>query len=62
MADLLLGALALMLVFEGLLPLLSPSAWRSAFERALRMSNGQIRFIGLMSLLTGLLLLVMWGW
>jgi uncharacterized protein YjeT (DUF2065 family) len=32
--DLLLGALALMLVIEGLLPFLSPSTWRQVFERA----------------------------
>ena len=60
--DLLLGALALMLVVEGLLPFLSPSAWRQVFERAIRMSDGQIRFIGLSSMLAGLvMLLVFWS-
>ena len=54
------GALALMLVFEGLLPFLSPGAWRRVFERALQMSDGQIRFIGLSSMLAGLLLLLFW--
>jgi uncharacterized protein YjeT (DUF2065 family) len=52
-----MGALALMLVFEGLLPFLSPTMWRKAFERAMRMSDGQIRFLGLSSMLLGLLLL-----
>ena len=56
MGDLLLGASALMLVFEGLLPFLNPRAWRQVFERALRMSDGQIRFIGLASMLLGALL------
>jgi hypothetical protein len=56
----LLGALALMLVFEGLLPLLNPGAWRSVFARALEMNDGQIRFIGLLSVGLGLLLL--WTW
>ncbi len=60
MGDLLLGALGLMLVFEGLLPFMSPGAWRSAFERALQLSDGQIRFIGLASLLIGLGLLLLW--
>jgi len=60
MGDLLLGALALMLVFEGLLPFLSPGAWRSAFERATKMSDGQIRFICLTSMVIGLLLLLIW--
>ena len=53
----LLGALALLLVFEGLLPFLSPTVWRSVFARMLAMSDGQIRFIGLSSMLAGLLLL-----
>ena len=55
--DLLLGAFALMLVIEGLLPFISPSKWRAAFERAMRLSDGQIRFIGLGSMLAGLVLL-----
>ena len=58
MLDWIWGALALMLVFEGLLPFLSPTAWRTVFERALKMSDGQIRFIGLSSMLIGLLLLL----
>ena len=60
MMDWVWGALALMLVFEGLLPFLSPTAWRQMFERALKMSDGQIRFIGLSSMLVGLLLLLLW--
>ncbi len=58
MWDLLLVAGALVLVFEGLLPFSSPSIWRQVFERALQMSDGQIRFIGLLSMLSGLALLV----
>jgi uncharacterized protein len=58
MWDLLLGALALMLVAEGLLPFFSPAAWRKVFERATQMSDGQIRFLGLASMLGGLLLLL----
>ena len=60
MGDLLLGALALMLVIEGLLPFLSPGSWRAMFERATRLSDGQIRFIGLSSMVLGLLLLAIW--
>jgi len=61
MGDLVLGALALMLVLEGLLPLFSPGAWRRMFERATQMSDGQIRFIGLCSMLVGVLLLFVWA-
>ena len=60
MGDALLGALALMLVVEGLLPFLSPGTWRQTFERATRMSDGQIRFVGLLSLVAGLVLLAIW--
>lgn len=55
--SLLLSAFALMLVFEGLLPFFNPHLWRSVFERVLKMSDGQIRFIGLSSMLVGLLML-----
>lgn len=60
MGDALLGALALMLVFEGLMPLLNPKGWRSVFERVVQMNDGQIRFIGLLSVGIGLLLLWLW--
>jgi uncharacterized protein YjeT (DUF2065 family) len=60
-SDLLLGAMALVLIFEGLLPFLSPATWRDVFERATRMSDGQIRFVGLVSLLAGLALLALWA-
>jgi len=51
-------ALALVLVIEGLLPFLSPTNWRRAFEQALKMSDGQIRFFGLCSVVLGLLAIV----
>ncbi len=59
MWDMLPAALALMLVLEGLLPFLSPAAWRSVFERAVRMSDGQIRFLGLGSMIAGLAMLLL---
>ena len=55
--DLLIGAFALMLVIEGLLPFLLPAIWRQTFRRLTEMSDGQIRFVGLSSMLAGLLLL-----
>jgi uncharacterized protein len=58
--DLLLGAFALMLIVEGLLPFLSPDTWRQAFIRATQMTDGQIRFFGLTSIVIGLLLLAVW--
>jgi uncharacterized protein YjeT (DUF2065 family) len=51
------AALALMLVFEGLFPFISPSAWRQTFMRLLQLRDGQLRFFGLSSILLGLGLL-----
>ena len=56
--QLLLTAVALMLVFEGILPFLAPGLWRETFRRLSEMGDGQIRFIGLTSMLLGLLILV----
>jgi uncharacterized protein YjeT (DUF2065 family) len=55
----LLAAFALMLVLEGLLPFLSPGGWRALFRRFLELSDGQIRFVGLTSMILGLLLLLL---
>ena len=60
-SDLILGALACMLVLEGLLPLINPRGWRQVFARVLEMSDGQIRFIGLLSVAAGLLLFALWS-
>ncbi len=59
MGNSLWAAFALMLVIEGMLPFLLPSVWRETFRRLTEMSDGQIRFIGLSSMLAGLLLLLL---
>lgn len=55
----LLLAVALMLVIEGLMPFLMPGLWRETFRKLTEMSDGQIRFIGLTSMLAGLTLLLL---
>jgi len=62
MATTLLMAFALMLVIEGLFPFLAPSAWRETFRRLMQLSDGQIRFFGLSSMLAGLTLLLIAKW
>lgn len=59
MATTLLMALALMLVIEGLLPFLAPKLWRETFLRLMRLSDGQLRFFGLTSMIVGLFLLLL---
>jgi uncharacterized protein YjeT (DUF2065 family) len=51
-----LTALALVLIAEGLLPLLSPRSWREMFQRVMQFNDGQLRFLGLVFVLAGLLL------
>lgn len=58
MSDSIWLALAIVLVIEGLLPFLSPTSWRKAFEQALKMNDGQIRFFGMCSVVLGLLAMV----
>jgi membrane protease subunit HflC len=52
-------ALGLMLILEGLLPLLSPSGWREAMRRVAMLRDGQIRFMGLAAIGAGLLLVAL---
>jgi uncharacterized protein YjeT (DUF2065 family) len=61
MGPVMLSALALMLVFEGLMPFFSPRGWRAVLERVLRLSDGQIRFLGLCSMAIGLGLLLLFS-
>ena len=46
-----------MLVLEGLMPLLLPQAWRETFQRLIEFKDGQLRFVGLMSVVGGLLII-----
>ncbi len=52
--DVWLLALGLMLVLEGLLPMLAPTRWRRLFEQMLQLQDGQIRFFGVFMVLAGL--------
>ena len=56
-SDVILAGFALMLVFEGILPFVSPRLWRDTFKRFIEFSDGQLRFAGLASMLIGLLAL-----
>ena len=54
MPDSLLAAFALVLVIEGLLPLLAPRLWRESFRKLVELTDGQLRFIGLLSIVAGI--------
>jgi uncharacterized protein YjeT (DUF2065 family) len=57
MSDVLVAAVALMLVIEGILPFTAPKIWRETFRTLTEMSDGQIRFAGLVSMVIGLVIL-----
>lgn len=59
MSSALLMALGLMLILEGLLPLLVPQAWRDTFKRMVELKDGQLRFVGLVSIVGGLILILL---
>ena len=56
--DTLWVALALVLIFEGCFPMISPKAWRRMFEQILQLEDGQIRFFGLSAIALGVFLLL----
>ncbi len=57
MSEALWYAFALMLVLEGVLPFASPERWRRLFAQLLQMPDAQIRVMGLVSMMAGVLLL-----
>ena len=56
MDDVLWLALAFMLMFVGLFPLLLPRSWRETFQRLVQLCDQQIRLFGFASVAAGLLL------
>ena len=57
MLDYWLLGLAMMLIVEGLLPFVLPKLWRETFAKLVTLCDGQIRFVGITMMLSGLLLL-----
>ena len=58
MTDELWSAFALVLIIEGILPFVAPGFWRNTFLRLTRLSDGQLRFVGLLSIGVGLICLL----
>lgn len=52
-------AIGLLLVFEGILPFLSPSVWRRFVQQMFMQSDKAIRIMGLISMLIGLAVVTM---
>ena len=58
----LLVAFAIVMILEGALPFVSPRLWRDTFSKLIELSDGQIRFVGLIAILAGVLLLFILRW
>jgi len=52
-----LAAFGLMLVLEGIMPFLFPKVWRETLAKLAQFQDGQMRFMGLTLMLSGLLLI-----
>ena len=56
-SDTLWAAFGLMLIFEGIMPFVSPNGWRDKMAQLMVLQDGQIRFFGLVCVLAGVLML-----
>ncbi len=57
MLDYWLLGLAMMLVIEGMLPFVLPGLWRETFRKLVTLTDGQLRFVGITAMLSGIMLL-----
>lgn len=61
MLETFLMAFALMLIIEGILPFISPRMWREAFVKMTELDDGQLRLVGLTSMIIGLALFMLFS-
>ena len=59
--DSLWAALAMLLILEGFLPFCAPGLWRETFRKVMELSDGQLRFVGLISISLGIVGLLLLG-
>ena len=48
------AAFAMLLIIEGILPFLAPRFWRETFRKFIELEDGQLRFVGLISIALGI--------
>lgn len=58
MLEIFLAAIALVFIFEGLLPFVAPKLWQSVMNEASQMPENALRMMGLVSIVIGLILLL----
>ena len=58
MWEALLLATGLMLILEGIGPFVAPKGWREMFKKLVQLNDGQLRFIGLASIVSGVVIVL----
>ncbi len=58
MGDSFVIALGLLLILEGVVPLILPALWKETFRRIIGLEDGQLRFVGLMAVVAGVAVLL----
>ncbi len=53
------AALAIVMILEGALPFVAPRLWRETFIKLIGLSDGQIRFVGLIAIVIGVIALLL---
>jgi uncharacterized protein YjeT (DUF2065 family) len=53
------AALAIVMILEGALPFVAPRLWRDTFSKLIGLSDGQIRFVGLIAIVIGVIALLL---
>jgi uncharacterized protein len=54
-----IAAVGMVLFIEGAIPVLFPKQWRETMRRLTALSDGQLRFIGLFAVLSGMVILTL---
>lgn len=58
MTEVLIAAIALLFIFEGLLPFVAPNFWQKVMREATEMPENSLRIMGFVSITIGLILLL----
>lgn len=56
-----ISAIAMVFILEGVLPFLFPNMWRKMMAQATELNESHLRLIGLTSMIIGLVILWLWG-
>jgi len=50
-------ALGMVLIFEGVMPVIAPRQWRNTLLKLTQLSDGQVRWIGVLAMILGIVII-----